>query len=187
MHVHIGAKDFNAKQLRNLLKYVASREQIFYAAFNVHEDRKAYCRPTNMRILNKIIEKNPATLGEFKNIWYDGNPSRCNHHYDDSRYTICNLHAFFSKGTIEYRIFNSTLHAGEVKAAVQFCLAVTHSAKVTTYSVYKPLTDRFAERMKGILEGNELVGDEFATCRYHLMKHLDEKKAARIAKIANVA
>ena len=32
------------------------------------------------------------------------------------------------KGTIEFRLFNSTLHAGEVKSAIQLCLAISHQA-----------------------------------------------------------
>ena len=51
-------------------------------------------------------------------------------HYDDSRYHALNLHSVFSKGTIEFRLFNSTLHAGEVKSYIQLCLAISHQALV---------------------------------------------------------
>ena len=178
LHVHIGANDFGAKQLKNLLKYVASREELFYSALNVYESRKRFCRPTNERILKEIIAKNPKTLEEFANIWYSGSPSRVDCHYDDSRYTICNLHSFFNHGTIEYRIFNSTLDTGEIKAYIQFCLALTAYAKTVSYTVYKPKTDRFAERMQMILDHKGLTGEEFETCRYHMLKHLKESASA---------
>ena len=44
--------------------------------------------------------------------------------------TMLNLHSVFSKGTIEFRLFNSTLHAGEVKSYIQLCLAISHQALV---------------------------------------------------------
>ena len=56
-------------------------------------------------------------------IWYNGE-SRRNKHYDDSRYHCLNLHSVFQKGTVEFRLFNGTLHAGKIKAYIQFCLAI---------------------------------------------------------------
>ena len=48
-------------------------------------------------------------------------------HYDKSRYHLLNLHAAFSTErpahTIEFRAFNGTLHAGEVKSYI--CLLYT--------------------------------------------------------------
>ncbi len=37
------------------------------------------------------------------------------YHYHSSRYRACNMHSVFYHGTIEWRLFNSTLHAGEAK------------------------------------------------------------------------
>ena len=37
-------------------------------------------------------------------------------HYNSSRYHGSNIHATFTKGTVEFRLFNGTLHAGEIKA-----------------------------------------------------------------------
>lgn len=178
MHVHIGGKGFDAKQLRNLLNYVSSREQIFYAAVGTYESRKGYCQPADERIITEVNKKKPATLEQFKNIWYNGEPSRANRHYDHSRYTVLNLHAFFSKGTVEFRLFNATLHAGEVKANIQLCLALTNFAKTTNRAVYKPKTDRFEYRMGLILEYIGLTGEEFKTCRYHMLKNLKESASA---------
>jgi len=56
-------------------------------------------------------------------IWYNGE-SRRDQHYDDSRYHCLNLHSVFQKGTVEFRLFNGTLHAGKIKAYIQFCLAI---------------------------------------------------------------
>ncbi|WP_442862889.1 amidoligase family protein [Acutalibacter sp.] len=36
-----------------------------------------------------------------------------------------NFHAFFTKGTVEFRLFNGTTHAGKMKSYIQFCLAMS--------------------------------------------------------------
>ncbi len=181
LHVHIGAKDFNARQLRNLLNYVASREEIFYAALNVYENRKEYCGRADKRIVREVNKNKPATLEQFKEIWYNKYTNRACDHYDESRYTVLNLHSFFSRGTIEFRIFNSTLQADEVTAYVQFCLALTHFGKTTKRAMYSPKLDRFADRMKMILDYIGLTGEEFKNCRQQLLKYLKGGKAAASA------
>lgn len=181
LHVHIGANGFTAKGLRNLVNLVGTRENLFYQALNVHENRKSYCRPTDTRVIAELNKQKPDSLEEVKKIWYNGRTNRANFHYDDSRYTICNLHAFFSKGTIEYRVFNSTLHAGEVKAAIQFSLAITNFAKTTTKTTYRPVSDRPLERLTSFFKRIGLVGDEFKTARHHLLKHLNGNTAERTA------
>ena len=67
-------------------------------------------------------------------------------HYDKSRYHLLNLHAAFSTErpahTIEFRAFNGTLHAGEVKSYIQLCLAISHQALTAkAASPARPETD----------------------------------------------
>jgi len=74
-------------------------------------------------------------MHRLEDIWYEGNGSSWenrNAHYNSSRYHMLNLHATFTKGTIEFRLFQfadpadgkrNGLHAGEMKAYIQLCLA----------------------------------------------------------------
>ena len=85
-----------------------------------------------------------------------------------------NFHSVFSKGTIEFRMFNGTLHAGEIKTYIQFCLAISHQAlvqnkasRVKTHSSNEKYTFRTWLLRLG------LIGDEFKTARHHLLKNLD--------------
>jgi len=181
LHVHIGADGMTAQNIRTLVNLVASREEIFYHALKVHEDREQYCQPTNQRFLRELNAKKPATLGKLKTIWY-GDEREHTWHYDTSRYTILNLHAFFTKGTIEFRIFNSTLHAGEVKAAIQFCAAMVAFAKKARRTVYRKIeTDNEKFAMRTFLTRLGLNGDEFKTARLHLTKNLSGNAAWRFA------
>ena len=181
MHIHIGADLLNAKQIRNLVNLVASREEIFYNALGVHENRKRYCAPTNQRFLFELNQKKPATLDELEPVWYGDNGCH-NFHYDDSRYRILNLHALFTKGTVEFRIFNATLHAGEVKAAIQFVAALVAFAQKTSRASHRKIeTDNEKFAMRTFLTRLGLNGDEFKTARLHLTKHLEGNAAWRFA------
>ena len=87
---------------------------------------------------------------------------------------MLNLHSVFNKGTIEFRLFNSTLHAGEVKAYIQLCLAISHQALVQK-SARKTKTQSDNEKytFRTWLLRLGLIGDEFKTARQHLLKNLD--------------
>ena len=112
-------------------------------------------------------------------MWYNGYGGRYNH-YDNSRYHALNLHSVFSKGTIEFRMFNSTLHAGEVKAYIQLCLAISHQALVqrgASRIKTQPENEKYTFRTWLLRLG--LIGDEFKTARQHLLKNLEGNIAWR--------
>lgn len=91
-----------------------------------------------------------------------------------------NLHATFTKGTVEFRLFNSTTHAGEIKAYIQFCLAVSHQALTQkSASPRRTVTDneKYAFRCWMLRLG--LIGNEFKTCRLYFLKHLEGNSAWR--------
>ena len=190
MHIHIGAKDFTPQTIRNLVNNIASKEDLLIRALNVHGNRLGqYCRKTNQRFLNELNEKKPETMTQLKAIWYNKNENLVEElsfgHYDLSHYTICNLHALFTKGTIEFRIFNSTLHAGEIKAAIQFCLALTHQALTTKKAIYRPtVSNNEKYTFRCWLLRLNLIGDEFKTCRHHLLKNLEGNSAWRNSNAA---
>ena len=176
-----------ATAIRNLVNNVASHENLLYKALAVHASRKSYCKPTSERFLRELNEKKPQTLEELGEIWYQvpaGNFPTFHYHY--SRYTILNLHALFTKGTIEFRIFNGTLHAGEVKTAIQLACALVANAKTAKRTLYKPIqaeNEKFAMRtwLTRPRGGLNLNGAEFETLRHHMTKNLSGNAAWRYA------
>ena len=85
-----------------------------------------------------------------------------------------NLHSVFSKGTIEFRLFNSTLHAGEIKSYIQLCMAISHQALVQkSASRIKTQSSNEKYTFRVWLLRLGLIGDEFKTARHHLLKNLD--------------
>ena len=183
IHIHVGAEKFTPKTLRNLVNLVASKEDMIYHALQIDALREArYCQKTDETFLWELNKKQPRTMAEFADIWYIQAPFGRDEHYNNSRYHGLNLHATFTKGTVEFRLFNGTLHAGEIKAYIQFCLAVAHQALTQKKaSARKTETDneKYAFRCWMLRLG--LIGEEFKTCRLHMLKHLTGNSAWRNA------
>ena len=182
IHIHVGAERFTPQTLRNIVNIIASKDDLIYKSLKIDPMRMRYCQKTNEKLIEVINKKKPKTMEELADIWYtsqDANYGRTQH-YNRSRYHGLNLHATFTKGTVEFRLFNSTTHAGEVKAYIQFCLAICHQALTQKKaSARKSSTDneKYAFRCWMLRLG--LIGDEFKTCRFHLLKNLEGNSAWR--------
>ena len=135
-------------------------------------------------------------MSELANIWYttqNSTDSR-NYHYHSSRYHMLNYHSVFTKGTIEFRLFqfdNPTaerkggLHAGQLRTFIQFSLALSQMAKELKTASPKPQqheNPKFAMRTWLIRLG--FVGEEFETAREVLTKHLSGDAAFRFGREA---
>lgn len=182
IHIHVDASRYTPQTLRNLVNIIASKEDILYKALRIDPARMRWCKKTNERLIEAINRKKPQTMEALKDIWYAGSTRGRDEHYNDTRYHGLNLHSAFTKGTVEFRLFNSTTHAGEIKAYIQFCLAVSHQALTQKKaSARKTVTDneKYAFRCWMLRLG--LSGDEFKTCRLHFLKHLEGNSAWRNA------
>ena len=85
------------------------------------------------------------------------------------------MNSLFHRGTLELRVYNSTLHAGEVKAYVQLSLALaakalTAKAASSKRRDFNAATAKYDFRVLLLKLG--MVGDEFKTARHHLTKRL---------------
>lgn len=173
LHCHIDASRHTPKTLRNIVNIMAAKEDLLYKALKVNVSREHYCQKMDTRFLDEINNRPPMSMEQFKSMWYDGEDYSYRH-YDDTRYHALNLHSVFYKGTIEFRLFNSTLHAGEVKSAIQLCLAISHQALIQKSARYaKTVSDNEKYTFRTWLLRLGLIGDEFKTARHHLLKNLD--------------
>ena len=182
IHVHVDGANHNAKSLRRMVNFFANRQSLVYEGLEISASRsRRWCQPISATLANAMYQKKDITLAEMEAIWYseanDHYYGTIDHrHYNSTRYHGLNLHAFFSKGTVEFRLFNSTLHAGKIKAYVQFCLAVSAWAITSKDSVRFPSMREMTQKEKDdffnftILQRRfGLVGDEFKTCRLHIL------------------
>jgi hypothetical protein len=174
IHVHVGAQPHTARSLANLAKQVNKNEALLVAALQVLPNRQGrYARLVDQTFLGRIVARAPRTLDELNTAWYGfHNPSPT--HYDQTRYHGLNLHNVWYRGTVEFRWFNGTLHAGKVKAYVQLCLAISAKALNSRSASHapKPVAGSAKYDLRVWLLNLGLIGDEFKTARLHLTQHL---------------
>ena len=181
IHIHIGAKDHTPNTLKNLVNLMAAKEDLIYKSLEIDPARVRWCKKVNEDLIQAINKKKPKTLEQLADLWYSGygfeNRER---HYHTSRYHGLNLHSTFTKGTIEFRLFNGTLHAGKIRSYIVFCLAISHQALTQkSASARRTHTDNEKYTFRCWLLRLGLIGEEFKNCRKHLMKALDGNSAWR--------
>ena len=181
IHVHIDAAPHTAQSLRNLVNIFASREDMLVHALGIEATRMHYCKKADKDFISRLNRSKPSSRSQLQGVWYNGT-DESHIHYSQTRYRMLNFHSVFSKGTVEFRCFNSTTHAGEIKAYIQFCLAVSHQSLTQRSATYKSVvTDNEKYTFRCWLLRLGLIGDEFKTARLHLMKRLEGNSAWRHA------
>ena len=185
VHIHIGANGHTPRTMRNLTNIMASHESLLSQALDLDRNRIGrYCKTVDPRFLQAINKKKPTTMSGFADVWYKSQNEDYarSHHYNGSRYHMLNFHATFTKGTIEFRLFQfdapkdgklNGLHAGQLKSYIQLCLALSQMAKEAKSASPKPQQNenpKYAMRTWLLRLG--FIGDEFATARETLTKRL---------------
>ena len=192
VHIHIGAKGHTPQSLRNLANIMASHESLLASALNLDRSRmNRYCRTVSKDFLVELNRKKPKTMEALADTWYGSQNADYGRsaHYNESRYHMLNLHATFTKGTIEFRLFQfdapsggtqNGLHAGQLKSYIQLCLALSQLAKqVKTASANPQQTENPKYAMRTWLLRLGFIGDEFKTARELYTKRLEGDTAFR--------
>lgn len=197
VHIHIGANGHTPQSLRNLANIMASHESLLADALAIDRGRmRQYCRTVDPFFLKEVNKKKPKTMAKLADIWYTSHGANYgrSQHYNDSRYHMLNLHATFTKGTVEFRLFQfdapadgkqNGLHAGQLKSYIQLCLALSQMAKTVRTASPKPQQNenpKYAMRTWLLRLG--FIGDEFATARDLLTRRLDGDAAFRNGRAA---
>ena len=174
IHIHVNGAPFDARSLRNLTNIMRSKEDLIYKALKVNPAREhRYCQKVDESFLEELNRKKPRTLDKIQNIWYQGHDGS-NTHYHPSRYRALNLHSLFSKGTIEYRLYDGTTHAGRIKTYIQLSLAISNQALNQSCASYRKMqstNEKYTFRTWLLRLG--MIGDEFKTARKFLLENLD--------------
>ena len=195
VHIHIGARGHTPQTMRNLANIMASHESLIADALDLDRGRmRRYCRTVDPRFLEQVNKKKPKTMSKLADIWYGSQDCSYgrNQHYNDSRYHMLNYHATFTKGTIEFRLFQfdapadgkqNGLHAGQLKSYIQLCLALSQMAKIVrTASPKEQQKENPKYAMRTWLLRLGFIGDEFKTARDFLTRRLAGDTAFRTAR-----
>lgn len=188
IHIHLDGSNHTPRSIRNFINIIASHNDLFYKALQIAPDRMQFCKKMDAYLVDQMNQKKPKTLEEIEDIWYERYPEGRCRHYHSSRYHFLNLHSFFhGHHTVELRGFNSTLHAGKVRAYIVLALALNHQAltqKSASYRKVQEENERFA--MRTYLNRIGFIGEEFKSCREHLYQHLSGNAAWRYGSRENV-
>ncbi len=195
VHIHIGANGHTPQTLRTLANIMASHENLIAEALKIDQGRmNRYCRTVNPKFIEQVNKKKPSTMAQLADLWYTSNGADYgrSQHYNDSRYHMLNLHATFTKGTVEFRLFQfdkpangkkNGLHAGQLKSYIQLCLALSQMAKDLRTASPKPQqheNPKFAMRTWLMRLG--FMGEEFSTARDFLTRNLEGDAAFRYGR-----
>lgn len=117
LHVHIDARDFNFYDIRRLIKVYAEIEPALFLMVPKNRRTSHFCK--------KCAQNYLIALGDdsYENVKRDiivstyndtNSTSRRKHKYDDARYNALNLHSWFYRGTIEFRLFEGNTDTDEI-------------------------------------------------------------------------
>ena len=186
IHIHVDAANHNRQSLKNLIGIMYSKEDILFKALQVNESRASrWCQQVREPMLQKarkLSSEETKNLTQLEAIWYEGD-NGSTEHYNWTRYYALNLHSVFYRGTVEFRCFNSTLHAGRAAAYVNLCLAISAQAIAQRSTVMrKTQSDNELFTFRVWLVRLGLNGPEFKHTRDHLLANLDGDRAWRYDK-----
>jgi hypothetical protein len=136
IHVHVDASDLTAAQVANVGRFFAKFEDQIYriGSSGWQQIRQSginnYCKPMDFELIRRLTRVRDQD--GFYRAWYGsvsaGRSARTDH-YHGSRYHGLNLHSWCYRGTIEFRIFNSTLNAERAQAYIALCVAIVQDAR----------------------------------------------------------
>ena len=191
VHIHIGSDGHTPQTIRNLVNLMASHEDQLTKAIEIGAYRQSrYCQTVDPAFLQRINASKPKTNEALARCWYNGPTETA--HYSHTRYRMLNLHSYFNRyHTIEFRCFNfdeenderkGGLHAGQLKAMIQLCMAMSQLAKqIRTASPRKQQTENEAYAFRCWMLRLGFIGDEFKTARDYFMRNFEGNSAWRHA------
>lgn len=153
IHIHITVPK-SLKILKNILIHAVNNEDIFYYLGGMGQEFRGihngsiYCRPmtkkgppvvrgkssrTYAQVLNVRDLLESSSLEEFAERY--GNILNTGvRHYPPSRYTWINFVTIFRQGSLEYRVFNTTIASQILKATIAFCLDFTKYCLIDAFT-----------------------------------------------------
>lgn len=199
IHVHVGADEHTPATMVNLMNLVYTHYELIEKALKFSY-RRRWCKKANEQFMVDVNKAKPATMDELAQEWYGYDHFNVEHgkyewlkasesdvehsklqHYHGSRYQLVNLHSYFQNKGVEFRAFNGTMHAGEIKAYIQFCCALNAKAINLSKSTMKHQAQVVSEywQMSDWLKTMGIKGNnpEFKTLRHHLLKNMSKERA----------
>lgn len=144
IHVHIEAKNFDgspleARQIAAIVRFTYKFEDAIYRIASsgwdtIRNGARTFARPIPEPTARAIMEV--KTIEDLEAVWNGQSVVRrrraqygTGFQRSLNRYTATNLRAFWSKGTIEFRYFNSSVNPVRVQCYIALCMAIVDDAR----------------------------------------------------------
>jgi hypothetical protein len=135
IHVHIDASDLSAEQLAMVGRTFYKFQDVLWRLASsgwrtMRPGSTTFCRPltdTQAQAFAKVKSEGQLIRAYYGRDMRD--PRQQLGHGDSSRYYGLNLHSWFYRGTIEFRIFNSSVNADRIQAYIALCHALVEDAR----------------------------------------------------------
>lgn len=132
IHVHIESRDLTPRQISGVARTFTHFEDVIYRLASsgwqtIRPGAQQYAYPMDERRTDAISKAKSERA--LKQAWYGAHSDGSWSHGDGSRYHALNLHSHFYRGTIEFRVFNSSLNPKRVNTYVAICMALVQDAR----------------------------------------------------------
>ena len=135
-----------------------------------------FTRRTDREFVDKMLKLRNPTMASLADAYYHGENRYS--HYSNARYRTLNLHNLWNgnKHTVEFRLFEATTHAGEIRTNVLLALTIVHKAmdaKAASARKPRPYNETSARYdLRVFLLRLGWIGEMFKAPRQHLLKRM---------------
>jgi len=133
IHIHVESRDMTPEQLGSLARTWTRYEDVIYRLASsgwttIRSGARQYAKPlSETQVVGLAKAKTDAAV---RKAYYGSTESYAQgSHGHSSRYHGLNLHSHFYRGTVEFRVFNSSLSAMRIQTYVAMCMALMADAK----------------------------------------------------------
>lgn len=145
LHAHIDSRDFHFQDIRRLVRAYASIEPLIFATIHPSRAKNKFCakcgpiyvdqillgiKPENKEVKKAIIETTygiGSSVARKNGAYYGGKHAytpppymtHINHQRAGNRRYAMNIHSWFLRGTIEYRMHHGTVDGREILSWLQ--------------------------------------------------------------------
>ena len=177
LHIHVGMRNAEPVAVKNLVRTFYRQEELIVKGCGTAAHRLGwYTRRTDREFVDKMLKLRNPTMASLADAYYHGE-NRWKH-YSHARYRTLNLHNLWNgdKHTVEFRLFEATTHAGEIRTNVLLALTIVHKAmdaKAASARKPRPYNEQSARYdLRVFLLRLGWIGEMFKAPRKHLLKRM---------------
>lgn len=179
IHVHVESQGMDARQISAVARLFAKYEDVLYRLASsgwqrIRSGALSYAKPLSENQKKGLAR---ARTDEALQRAYYGNTRGVYHstssHGNPARYCGLNLHSHWYRGTIEFRIFNSSMNANRIQTYIAVCMAMVQDAKNGKLRSINKSTN-LGDMKSGAADADKVFFNFLAVMRYQAGMELED-------------